>query len=81
MGNEEKRLGTDGIYQGWRTYGTPQVFSGTPLDTLNQGYSTTMIKIGPPGKLHYLQRSRKKRNHTAAWLIPAKKNYSSRLAE
>ena len=55
--------------------------SGTPLDFLIQGYST-MIRIGPPGKVHYLQRSRKKID-TVACLVPPKKkkNYSNRLAE
>ena len=43
-------------------------FSGTPLDTLNQGYST-MIRICPLEKVHYLQRYRKK---FIAGLIPAK---------
>ena len=37
---------------------------------IRQGYST-VIRIGPIGKVHYLQRSRKK---FIAGLVPAKKN-------
>ena len=49
----------------------PQLFfSGTPLDTLNQGNST-MIRIGLLGKVHYLQRFQKKK--FVAGLILAKK--------